>query len=383
MRPIRFGGGPSFDWRKANVGKPFSTKSGLGPGGRLSETAYFGSNPGALQMFGYLPEGLPEGAPLVVVLHGCGQSADDYAHATGWMTLAERLGFALLTPEQDRANNANGCFNWFQPDDRRRGRGEAASIHQMIQRALTDYGLDHSRIYITGLSAGGAMTSVMLAAYPDTFTGGAIIAGLPYGAADSVQDALASMRQPPSRPRRAWGDLVREASACRGPWPTISVWHGSSDITVNPANAEAIIDQWIDVHGIGQTPSFHDEVDGYPRRVWRTANGRSVIEAYTIVGMSHGSPICSGNAEDQCGSARPFILEAGISSSYRIAEFWGLTTNRPSATRSAQTQTADGEFATAWNSEAEQLRRPNRQRSFQIQDVISKALKAAGLLRTP
>jgi poly(hydroxyalkanoate) depolymerase family esterase len=383
MRPIFFGGEPSFDWRKANLGKPFSAKPGRGSGGKLSETAYFGSNPGALRMFGYSPEGLPVGSPLVVVLHGCGQSADDYAHAAGWVTLAERLDFALLAPEQNRANNPNGCFNWFEPDDTRRGRGEAASIHQMIQCALTDYGLDPCRIFITGLSAGGAMASVMLATYPDTFAGGAILAGLPYRAAENVQDALASMRQPPAYTPRAWGDLVRGASIHRGPWPTVAVWHGSADTTVNPANAEIIIEQWLNVHGISQTSAIHENVDGYPRRLWRDADGRSVVESYTIVGMPHGSPISSGGEQHQCGSARPFVLEAGISSSYRIAEFWGLAPTARAAAQAASVVDAPSkESATVYR--LGDVPRQSRQEQFgssRIQNVISKALKAAGLLK--
>jgi poly(hydroxyalkanoate) depolymerase family esterase len=380
MRRSQFGGEPPFDWRKSQGGTiPFWAKPELTP--RLLETAYFGPNPGALRMLSYAPPGLCSRAPLVVVLHGCGQGAEDYAHAVGWTALAERLGFALLTPEQNLSNNANGCFNWFQQNDTRRGHGEAASIHQMIERTVTALGTDYSRIYITGLSAGGAMTSVMLATYPETFAGGAIIAGLPYGAAGNVQDALASMRQPPGRSGRGWGDLVRKASTHCGPWPAISVWHGSADNTVNPANAEAIIEQWIDVHGIAQVPSIQDEVDGYSRRVWRTTHGRSVLESYTITGMPHGSPISSGRSQDQCGSVRPFVLEAGISSSYRIAEFWGLTQNKASATNYAPGSPPIPEGETPGDRGDEHPKGRPTQMAARIQHVIAKALKAAGLLK--
>ena len=102
-----------------------------------------------------------------------------YDFGTGWSTLAKRYGFALLMPEQQASNNANTCFNWFNPGDVARGRGEAASIRQMVARMVADHKIDPRRIYITGLSAGGAMTSVMLAIYPEVFAGGAIIAGLP------------------------------------------------------------------------------------------------------------------------------------------------------------------------------------------------------------
>ena len=108
----------------------------------LTEVMDFGANPGALRMFLHIPHGLPEAAPLVVILHGCGQTAGGYDHGAGWSALGDRLGFAVLAPEQTNSNNMAGCFNWFQPGDTARGAGEAASIHQMIVRALADYRLD-------------------------------------------------------------------------------------------------------------------------------------------------------------------------------------------------------------------------------------------------
>src|ERR1700733_14442510 len=155
----------------------------------LAEIADFGANPGDLRMFAFVPEHLQPKPALVVVLHGCGQTAAGYDSGAGWSTLAKRYGFALLMPEQQPSNNAQGCFNWFNPEDTARGRGEAGSIRQMIARMVGDHGIDQGSIYVTGLSAGGAMTSVMLATYPDIFAGGAIIAGLPFGVATNVREA--------------------------------------------------------------------------------------------------------------------------------------------------------------------------------------------------
>ncbi len=140
----------------------------LKPGQRspLVETKDFGSNPGGLRMFSFAPDNLQPAPGLVVVLHGCGQTAAAYDLGAGWSMLARHYGFALLMPEQQSLNNANGCFNWFNPDDIARDRGEACSIRQMIARAVDDIGIDRTRIFVTGLSAGGAMTSVMLATYP-------------------------------------------------------------------------------------------------------------------------------------------------------------------------------------------------------------------------
>jgi feruloyl esterase len=290
----------------------------------LCEVRSFGSNPGALRMFTHIPAEVPPGAALVVVLHGCTQSAADYDLGAGWSTLADRFGFCLLLPEQQAANNPNRCFNWFQPGDNSRGSGEAESIRQMVDTMVADHDIDPRRVFVTGLSAGGAMASVMLAAYPDVFAGGAIVAGLPYGAANNVQQAFQTMFQSPPREASAWGDLVRAASPHAGPWPRVSVWHGGVDATVIPSNASEIIKQWTDVHGLPVTPTAKAIVDGYPRRVWVNAQGDEVIESYTITNMAHGTPLATGEADHECGAAGPFLLEVGISSSYHIAKFFGI-----------------------------------------------------------
>ena len=265
---------------------------------------------------------------LVVVLHGCTQTAAGYDLGAGWSTLADRYGFALLLPEQQRSNNPNGCFNWFQPEHSRRDQGEPLSIRQMIEKSVVDHGIDRRRVFITGLSAGGAMTSNMLACYPEIFAGGAIVAGLPYGAATTVQQAFQSMYQSPSRSAREWADLVRKASSHRGPWPRVSVWHGNADKTVIPSNALEILKQWTEVHGLPLSPSVKTRVDGYPREVWINEAGDELIEAYTITNMAHGTPLAIGEAEGACGAPGPFLLPVGISSSYHIAKFFGISVTR-------------------------------------------------------
>lgn len=370
----------------------------------LQEVFGFGTNPGDLRMFAYLPRTLAARPALMVVLHGCAQTAAGYDFGAGWSTLADRYGFALLMPEQQRANNPNACFNWFQPEDSERDRGEALSVRQMIEKVVADKGINPSRVFVTGLSAGGAMTSVMLACYPDVFAGGAIVAGLPYGAATNVQEAFESMFQSPARPARAWGDLVRNASPHKGPWPRVSVWHGSTDKTVIPANAGEIIKQWTDVHGLAVAPSAAAVVDGYPREVWRDKSGHEVIESYTITGMGHGTPLSAGDAEGKFGEAGPFLLDVGISSSYHIAKFFGIATpvdakvSANGTARPAKKPRAEiaAPLATAKNGtktqdkilEGEILDKnddaPNHvppSSPFEIGAVITKALKAAGLIK--
>jgi poly(hydroxyalkanoate) depolymerase family esterase len=291
----------------------------------LVETTGFGTNPGDVRMFSFVPGELQQAPALVVVLHGCGQTAAGYDLGAGWSMLAKRYGFALLMPEQQSSNNPRCCFNWFNPEDTARDSGEACSIRQMIARMTADFGIDRRRIFVTGLSAGGAMTSAMLATYPEIFAGGAIIAGLPYGVASNVREALNGMLQSSARPSGELGDLVRGASNHKGPWPRISVWHGSADRTVNPGNADAIVKQWLDVHHLPLQPMSEADVDGYPRQIWWNAEGETIVESYTITNMAHGTPLGIADNDERYGAAGAFLIEAGISSSYHIANFFGLT----------------------------------------------------------
>lgn len=288
---------------------------------RLRQLAAFGANPGNLRMLAYVPNGLPPAAPLVVALHGCNQTAEEYDNGTGWSTLADRFGFAVIYPEQQPANNPKNCFSWFLPRDIARGQGEASSIEQMVRHAIATLGVDQRRVFVTGLSAGGAMASVMLATYPDLFAGGAIIAGLPYGCARTVQEAFEAMFFERSTEARVLGDRVRAASSYRGPWPKISIWQGTADPIVKPSNAEELVRQWTNLHGVSTAPSYEESISGHSRRVWSGAEGEALIEAFSIGGLGHGVPLA---ATDGCGAPGAFFLDAGISSTHHIASFWRL-----------------------------------------------------------
>jgi poly(hydroxyalkanoate) depolymerase family esterase len=361
---------------------------------RLTETSGFGSNPGGLRMFSFAPDDLPKTPALVVVLHGCTQNAAGYDVGAGWSALADHYGFALLMPQQRPSNNANGCFNWFLPEDTRRDGGEACSIRQMIEKMVRDVGIDRDSIFITGLSAGGAMTSVMLATYPEIFAGGAIIAGLPYGIATNMQEALKGMFQSPARAAGELGNLVRGASRHQGPWPKLSVWHGSADRTVNPSNADEIVKQWLDVHQLPAAPMAEATVDGYPRQVWWNADGETVIESYTITNMSHGTPLGVAANDERYGAEGAFLIEAGISSSYHIANFFGLTERIHQPKENPKTSLALNlalsepapEIAAARTVRAGGDRRAEprdqpRRRAIDISAIITRALTAAGLIK--
>ncbi|MDO6415601.1 PHB depolymerase family esterase [Sphingomonas sp. BIUV-7] len=361
--------------------------------GRLRDLEDFGSNPGKLRARIFTPEGTGK-RPLVVVLHGCTQTAAGYDTGAGWSVLAEEQGFLLLFPEQQRANNPNLCFNWFSATDIQRDQGEALSIRQMIATLVREQGADPDRIFITGLSAGGAMASVMLATYPEVFAGGAIVAGLPYGTAKGVPQAMDRMRGH-GLPEPAQLDaLVQGASAHRGPWPTISVWHGTNDMTVAAANADAVVAQWRAVHGVAEQPTAVDSIDGHRRELWRDGSQRVVIEAYRIAGMGHGTPLDTIGSQ-RCGKAGPFMLEAGISSTRHIAASWGLSdAKQPVEEPDAASPQADIPPA---GRRPDKIRLPiprivRAERVYDaapaeatgakgVKEIIERALKAAGLMR--
>jgi len=334
--------------------------------GRLGRLDQFGSNPGKLDAWMFVPDQPAKPMGLVVVLHGCTQTAQGYDSGSGWSELAEAYGFALLFPEQRRSNNPNLCFNWFDRAHTRRGEGEVHSIAQMIDTVSAQHMIDPERVFITGLSAGGAMTSAMLALYPEKFAGGAILAGLPHGAAGSVQEAFQQMRAH-TPANRTTGSAIQAASGHGGDWPSVSIWHGTADTVVHQSNADAILRQWLEIHELPEVPSETGLVDSYPHRVWRNSSGKPLIEEYRVTGMGHGTPL-STKGECGCGEAGAFMLEVGISSTVHSAKSWGLLEQRIAPVVHAEKMRP-----------AETPQFPSHRSS--ISDTIEAALRQAGLMK--
>lgn len=334
---------------------------------RLSKLQLKGANPGNLVGWYRIPEDRSQRVPLVVVLHGCTQTAAGYDARSGWSRLADDFGFAVLFVEQSRQNNPNLCFNWFLDGDVKRDHGEVRSIREMIGTMISDHGLDPARVFVTGLSAGGATANAMLAAYPEVFVGGAIIAGLPYAVASTIPEAFDRMRGHALPSPQRLQDLLGSGSSHKGPWPTISVWHGTADKTVDIVNAQAIVDQWKAVHGVGDQPARSEVVDGQAHLTWKNREGADVIELYRIGGMGHGTPI---DASGGYGSPASYMLDVGISSTEHIARSWGLT---PSFERRKK----DGFGAGIPDQEPS----TGPKVTNHIQDVIENALRSAGLMK--
>jgi poly(3-hydroxybutyrate) depolymerase len=235
------------------------------------------------------------------------------------------------------------------------------------------------------------MASVMLAAYPETFAAGAIIAGLPYGCADGLTEAFSCMAGRGDTNDAELGARVRAASPHKGRFPRISVWHGSADRTVSPDNADSIVRQWAAVHGLDPTPDRSGTVDGYPHDAWLGADGETVIERYVVTGMGHGTPLMPGAGEGESGKAMPHMLDVGLSSTDRIAAFFGIAAEPAAAARAAKPAAAAAPAPAP--APAKATAAPKRARAAApkrtapaagatgVQKVIEDALKAAGLMR--
>jgi poly(hydroxyalkanoate) depolymerase family esterase len=219
--------------------------------------------------------------PLVVMLHGCTQSPDDFAAGTGMNALAEERGFLVAYPEQPNTANPSRCWNWFKPEDQRRDQGEPALLAGIVREVMRAHPVDPRRVYVAGLSAGGAAAAILAEAYPDLFAAVGIHSGLPAGAARSLPAALAAMRQGAVANRGAPGGRIV---------PTI-VFHGDGDDTVNPRNAEAVVAQVAaGAGGLKPRGPRRGEVEGgraFSQVEHVDAAGRVLVEQWTIHGAGH------------------------------------------------------------------------------------------------
>ena len=194
---------------------------------------------------------------------------------------------------------------------------------------------------------------------------------------------------------RALGDTMRAASRHRGPWPKISVWHGTNDPIVKPSNGEDIIRQWTNVHGLSDSPSYQELTGGHTRRIWSDANGEVLIEAFTIRDMAHGVPLATTTGGERCGAAGAFFLDVGISSTHHIARFWRLHESLVERPRAAEPMSAPIQVSTddralviagaaaegSHRSAEPLLSDEERQTSYPLDPnaVIAAAFRAAGL----
>lgn len=226
----------------------------------------------------YVPATRQKGPmPLIVMLHGCTQSPEDFAAGTGMNALAETVGCLIAWPAQPQGANVHKCWNWFRPEDQRRDRGEPALIAGIVRDVLRDQGADAGRVYVAGLSAGGAAAAILGAAYPDLFAAVGVHSGLPVGGARDVPSAFAAMRSGSTGHARPM------------PAPAI-VFHGLADTTVHPGNGEAVIAQALQTRrGLSQARVSGISEGGRSYRQTRhdDAEGRSIAEHWEIDSAGH------------------------------------------------------------------------------------------------
>lgn len=266
----------------------------------------FASQAGSRDYKLYIPSGYHgQALPLVVMLHGCTQNPDDFAAGTGMNALAETQPCLVLYPAQPASANHTKCWNWFKPSDQQRERGEPAIIAGMTRQVIDEYQLDEKRVYVAGLSAGGAMATTLAMTYPELYAAVGVHSGLPHGAAQDLPSALAAM-QGGSSPLASLNQRAefRAASSTTRNIPAI-IFHGDRDTTVHPSNGERVAAQYLPSaspgnaartaphnaprSGIdtqskrGQVPSGH----AYTCTTHQDADGQAILEQWSIHGAGH------------------------------------------------------------------------------------------------
>ena len=305
----------------------YSKNNNYEPG--FFEEPDFGENPGTVNMYKYIPENLPAGPrPMVVALHGCSQTAEEYHDFSGWSDMANKFKFIVLYPEQTGTNQAMSCWTWYELSDSVRDSGEALSIKNMIFKMKEDYNISSSHIYVSGISAGAVMSAGLAVIYPDIFSGAAINSGIPFGCASSMMDSSACMSTQNYSPSE-WAARAIEKNNYNEPgnikWPRVLLWHGVDDFMVNIGNLTELMEQWTELHGIDQnSDSAETVVENTVKTDYKDNSGNILVSTYETSNMGHAVHV---NPSEGCGDVGSiFFYDAGICTAYESAIFFGLDT---------------------------------------------------------
>jgi poly(hydroxyalkanoate) depolymerase family esterase len=281
--------------------------------GSRFETRKFASEAGKRTYKLYIPNThRGQDAPLIVMLHGCTQNPDDFATGTGMNDIAEAEGFLVAYPAQSGSANMQKCWNWYNPADQHRGAGEPAIIAGITRAVAAEFSVQPGRIFVAGLSAGGAMAATLGATYPDLFAAIGVHSGLACGAATDMTSAFTAMRRGGGAAKISGATSTEPAH----PIPTI-VFHGTKDHTVNPVNADQVITH-AQIPGFTETTA-EGEANGlrYTRTIQTGPGGKPVTEKWLLQGAGH-----AWSGGNPAGS---FTSKAGPSASQEMVRFFKET----------------------------------------------------------
>nr|WP_299246072.1 PHB depolymerase family esterase [uncultured Halomonas sp.] len=267
------------------------------PEGASFKNATFTNHAGSRDYKLYVPSGYEgQSLPLIVMLHGCTQNPDDFAAGTGMNALAQAQPCLVLYPAQPGSANHSKCWNWFKASDQQREQGEPAIIAGMTRKVLEEYHLDKSRVYVAGLSAGGAMAATLAMTYPDLYAAVGVHSGLPHGAAQDLPSALAAM-QGGSQPLAGLNRQASAPTASKIPGIPAIIFHGDRDTTVHPNNGDRIATQCLASAGVKKSSGAKADVaikqdrvpngHAYTCTVHQNIHGQAQLEQWSVHGAGH------------------------------------------------------------------------------------------------
>jgi len=290
----------------------------------------FGNNPGNLKMFVYNESSDSiSNTALVIVLHGCGQTAKGVAALTGWNKLARLNHFMLIYPEQKFLNNPDLCFNWFNENDISKGKGECESIYQMVQYVCANYKIDRNRIFISGLSAGAAMSVALMSTHPELWKCGAVFAGTAYKLAGNPLAAPMVMHGKKNLSADILVKKVRDENPdFNGSYPSLIIYQGLKDALVNPVNAKYLIRQWTGIHNCDTIPDKTDSsfasVPGMTRMEFHDGNNKPVVIYYEVNNLRHKLMVKPGDEKNEGGQAGFWSADFNFHSTFQTALDFGI-----------------------------------------------------------
>lgn len=287
-------------------------------------------NPGNLTGYIHISKkGKSTKQPLVVVLHGCSQDVAEIAHDSDWNKLSDSIGFHVLYPEQSVKNNITTCFNWFLATDHDKNKGEVFSIERMIRQTIDSFQIDTSRIFVYGVSAGGAMAGALMVDYPELFHSGAIIGGIPFGIANSSTELLSVLVKPKDLYPEDWENLARAQNPnYKGSYPRLIALHGTNDRVVSILAGYELVEQWTALHDLSISPTRREtnfqQVKGLSRMSFQDTNGIEQVVFYEQSNWGHTLMVDPGTGPKQGGNCGTFSKDGDWWSTYWIAIEFGL-----------------------------------------------------------